>query len=229
MEQKIADQRRANGVKADYVFFFAYIQPKPKEGGNIYSEADDLATVNKKLLVNFLEAQALADSLPPRVLLQMELNTTVCILQSMQLDGTPHVQPMPPELFLVQLKLAAAFGITWKGPDDSEDVKYHEYQTDWSPPPRDYGSPARAHYKCTLTEWAKKPGVQNIRKEIAEQHDLSHEKLSDVDRAFGFLDMNTFMPTGKAKKLGFFGYVDATESIFETLGEFVDLSLAPAF
>lgn len=36
-------------LKADYVFFFAYIQPKPKDGGSIWSATDELVKVNSML------------------------------------------------------------------------------------------------------------------------------------------------------------------------------------
>ena len=46
--EDIADQIRANNIKADYVFFFAYIQPNPKDGGNIWSAAEDLVRINSE-------------------------------------------------------------------------------------------------------------------------------------------------------------------------------------
>lgn len=33
--------------------------------------------------------------------------------------------------------------------------------------------------------------------------------------------------TAKAKKLGFFGFVDSTESVFKVFQEFVDLKMVP--
>lgn len=33
-------------IRADYCFFFAYIQPAPKDGGGIWSAADELVKVN---------------------------------------------------------------------------------------------------------------------------------------------------------------------------------------
>lgn len=46
----LAKQMRERGISAEYVFFFAYIQPKPKDGGNIWSAAEDLVTINSKYL-----------------------------------------------------------------------------------------------------------------------------------------------------------------------------------
>ena len=68
--QEIAETLKAKNVKADYVFFFSYIQPPPKEGGGIWSDADELVRVNKNLLSNFLDALPLANVTPKRVMLQ---------------------------------------------------------------------------------------------------------------------------------------------------------------
>jgi hypothetical protein len=46
----LAKQMREKGISAEYVFFFAYIQPKPKDGGNIWSAAEDIVTINSKYL-----------------------------------------------------------------------------------------------------------------------------------------------------------------------------------
>ncbi|KAF9894268.1 hypothetical protein FE257_007770 [Aspergillus nanangensis] len=65
----LAAQFRERGIKGDYVFFFSYIQPTPKE--DRISAAEDLVKVNTQLLQNFLEAQALANALPKTILLQL--------------------------------------------------------------------------------------------------------------------------------------------------------------
>lgn len=44
--EKIAEQIKERGFKADYAFFFAYVQPKPKEGESIWSGVDVLVNVN---------------------------------------------------------------------------------------------------------------------------------------------------------------------------------------
>jgi nucleoside-diphosphate-sugar epimerase len=54
----------------DYIFFFAYIQPPPKDGMGIWSDADELTRVNKDLLSNFIEAIKIAKWQPKRFMLQ---------------------------------------------------------------------------------------------------------------------------------------------------------------
>lgn len=49
--ERIAEQLRLHEIKADYIFFFAYIQPPPKEGGSIWSAVDDLVRVNSEFLL----------------------------------------------------------------------------------------------------------------------------------------------------------------------------------
>ncbi|KAM5472880.1 hypothetical protein MauCBS54593_002593 [Microsporum audouinii] len=67
---ELAKAMREKGVKADYVFFFSYIQPEPKDGGGIWSAADELVRVNTAMLSNFLESLKLAGIMPKRVMLQ---------------------------------------------------------------------------------------------------------------------------------------------------------------
>lgn len=58
------------GVKADYVFFFAYLQPAPKEGKGLWSDAKEMTRVNSLLLDNFIGALKIADITPKRFMLQ---------------------------------------------------------------------------------------------------------------------------------------------------------------
>ncbi|OAP65517.1 hypothetical protein AYL99_01489 [Fonsecaea erecta] len=68
--QKIANAMTAAGVKADYIFFYSYLQPKPPPGAPVWSNADELVKVNTALLDNFLGALTLSKIIPKRFLLQ---------------------------------------------------------------------------------------------------------------------------------------------------------------
>lgn len=48
---EIARQLKERNIKADYVFFFAYLQPQPEEGGSLWSAAEELVKVNSKYTV----------------------------------------------------------------------------------------------------------------------------------------------------------------------------------
>lgn len=91
-------------------------------------------------------------------------------------------------------KYAARFHMPWSGPDTSENAKFQEHVSPYTPPPRGFGPPATYRYKFTLTEWAKRPEVQKAWKEIAAKHQLREPALRDVDRIFGFADAAILCP-----------------------------------
>ncbi|KAL0254862.1 hypothetical protein SLS55_009386 [Diplodia seriata] len=66
----IAKLLKSHRVRADYVFFYSYIQVPPKDGQGLWSNAEEMAIVNTELFSNFLSALNLADIKPRRVLLQ---------------------------------------------------------------------------------------------------------------------------------------------------------------
>lgn len=45
-KEEIAKVLRDKGVKADYVFFYSYVQVKPKEGKGLWSDAEEMCRVN---------------------------------------------------------------------------------------------------------------------------------------------------------------------------------------
>ncbi|KAJ6007829.1 hypothetical protein N7540_011805 [Penicillium herquei] len=128
-------------------------------------------------------------------------------------------------------KLAALYSLEWTGPNN--DSEYIETQTPYNPPPRGFGPPGTVRTRFTLTEWAKQQYVQDAWAEIAEKNGLVNKDLGDVERIFGFLDAAISWPypihfsATKAKKLGFFGFVDSTESIFKVFEEFADMKMLP--
>ena len=68
--EKIAKILQEKGVKADYVFFFAYLQPPPKDGGRLWSDAQEMVRVNSLLLSNFLGALEEVQVKPKAFMLQ---------------------------------------------------------------------------------------------------------------------------------------------------------------
>ncbi|KAJ4379505.1 hypothetical protein N0V86_004685 [Didymella sp. IMI 355093] len=68
--EKIAKALAERGVTADYVFFYSYVQAKPKEGGGLWSDAEEMCRVNTALLRNFCSALPLASITPKRIMLQ---------------------------------------------------------------------------------------------------------------------------------------------------------------
>ncbi|KAF2735317.1 NAD dependent epimerase/dehydratase family protein-like protein [Polyplosphaeria fusca] len=69
--EEIAKVLRDKNIKnVDYIFFYSYIQPPPKPGQSIWSDAEELCRVNASLLSNFLHSLPLTPLHPTRILLQ---------------------------------------------------------------------------------------------------------------------------------------------------------------
>lgn len=47
--EEIAKVLKEKGVKADHVFFYSYVQVKPKEGAGLWSDAEEMCRVNGTL------------------------------------------------------------------------------------------------------------------------------------------------------------------------------------
>lgn len=68
--EEIANVLKEKNVKADYVFFFAYLQPAPVPGKGLWSDANEMVRINSLLLDNFIGALQIADIRPKRFMLQ---------------------------------------------------------------------------------------------------------------------------------------------------------------
>ena len=66
----VLKERKVETEGECYVFFFSYIQPPPKEGGALWSDAEEMARVNSLLLKNFVGALKVAGVRPKRFMLQ---------------------------------------------------------------------------------------------------------------------------------------------------------------
>lgn len=65
--ETLAAQMKEKGIKSDYVFFFSYIQPAAKEGGDLWSAAEELVKINSKLFANPIPSQRSYIRCSPRV------------------------------------------------------------------------------------------------------------------------------------------------------------------
>lgn len=68
--EKIAATLQGSQVQATHVFFFSYLQPPPRSGRGLWSDAPEMTRVNTILLNNFLKALTLAKIQPRRFMLQ---------------------------------------------------------------------------------------------------------------------------------------------------------------
>jgi hypothetical protein len=68
--KELAATLKERNVTADHVFFFSYVQPPPKPGKGLWSDAEEMVRVNSELLRNFLEGLKEAEITPRRFMLQ---------------------------------------------------------------------------------------------------------------------------------------------------------------
>ncbi|GME40666.1 nad dependent epimerase dehydratase family protein [Neofusicoccum parvum] len=336
----IARALEKHKVRADYVFFYSYIQVPPKDGQGLWSNAEDMAIVNTQLLSNFLGALDLANITPRRVMLQtgakhygvhlgparvpqeendprvlIEPNfyypqedylfdwceeksgvgwnvirpsfilgavpdaamnmvfplaayAVVCKRLGWPLDfpGDLEAWERPEDMSSAMLngyqeewvvlddgtaneafnaadgsaftwskfwpKLAEYHGLEWKGPELDESA-YSVITIPRDETPRGFGPQATIRRRFTLTDWAKKPEVQQAWKELAQEHDLLDKELRDVDRIFSFTDnalansvcINFSMD--KSRRFGWFGTVSSADCILEVIRDFEKLKMVP--
>ena len=68
--QEIATALSTAGRQVQYIFYYAYLQPKPEAGGHLWSNDQELVDVNVAMLSNFLRALEHTTIVPKRFLLQ---------------------------------------------------------------------------------------------------------------------------------------------------------------
>lgn len=68
--ETIAEALKKANVAADYALYYAYLQPRPPPDQPVWSNADELTSVNSGMFTNFLDALSLMPSKPKRVVLQ---------------------------------------------------------------------------------------------------------------------------------------------------------------
>lgn len=68
--EEIANVLKERSIKADYIFFFAYIQADPKPGKGMWSDAKEMVRLNSLLIDNFIGALKIAEIKPKRFMLQ---------------------------------------------------------------------------------------------------------------------------------------------------------------
>ncbi|KAI9818197.1 MAG: hypothetical protein M1827_000822 [Pycnora praestabilis] len=125
--------------------------------------------------------------------------------------------------------LAGWYGLGWAPPE--ERAEYRSVES--SHAPRGYGPKGITRYTFTLVEWANQPTVQNAWAEMTKEHGLAQTPFNDIERIFSFTDFSLLMSwpyaysMDKAKKLGWFGYVNTFEAIQEVFEEFEKLKMTP--
>ena len=131
-------------------------------------------------------------------------------------------------------RLAKYFDMEYTGPDTSSDAGFKEQSMKYEPPPHGRGPKSLMRFKFSFVEWAKKQENIDAWKDLAKTHGLRESEWKDVGSVFGRANFCLHRPyssvfsSTKAKKYGFFGFVDSSESILSVADEFVGLKIIPS-
>lgn len=132
-------------------------------------------------------------------------------------------------------ELCRWFGVE-KGviPPTEDDSKYQEIVgASGKDTPLGYGPPTKIRASATFSAWAQDPVNQKAWKEIMQQSGgrLTHNPFDDVQGNFTFADyayITTLLCPNKSRRLGWTGFVDTVESVFEMYQEMEHLGMVPA-
>lgn len=109
-----------NSIRADYIFFYSYLQPKPPAGSAVWSNADELVKVNTALLDNFLQALVLAQITPKGFLLQTgakQYGVHLGRTRSPAVESDPRLAHLEPNFYYPQedslFKFCKDTGSSW--------------------------------------------------------------------------------------------------------------------
>ncbi|TKA78924.1 hypothetical protein B0A55_03926 [Friedmanniomyces simplex] len=131
-------------------------------------------------------------------------------------------------------RLAERFGVSYTGPETDETAAgWREAAMPAEPPPHGLGKRTVRRYRWSFVEWAKQE--ENVRawEALTEKHKLTGGEWKDVGAIFGRADVGTSAPDVKlysmmkAKKHGWFGFIDSYESMLSVVDEFVALKIVP--
>lgn len=132
-------------------------------------------------------------------------------------------------------ELTRWFGVE-KGviPPTEDDSKYQEITgRSGKDTPMGYGPPIKTRVSATFTAWAQDPANQKAWRELMEQSSgrLTHNPFEDVEAAFSFADaafLTVMLCPNKGRLMGWTGFVDTIESVFEMYREMESLGMVPA-
>ncbi|KAK1759073.1 NAD(P)-binding protein [Echria macrotheca] len=132
--------------------------------------------------------------------------------------------------------LAAAYGIGYETPE-TDDAKFTTVTMPVSPPPRGFGPPGRFRFAWTFEGWARKPEVRESWARLRKREGLVFSRdpfdQRNVKDIFGLLDAAILAPWGRSmsvtknRKLGWHGFVDSAEGIFDSIKEMAEMKMVP--
>ncbi|KAK5700703.1 hypothetical protein LTR97_005220 [Elasticomyces elasticus] len=130
--------------------------------------------------------------------------------------------------------LASRFGMPYTGPETNGAVEsWREAAMPAEPPPHGLGKRTVRRYRWSFVEWAQQRENMQAWEHLTEEHGLQGGPWKDVGAIFGRADAGIsandvkLYSMAKAKKHGWFGFVDSNESMLSVVDEFVDGRIIP--
>ncbi|KAF6845519.1 NAD dependent epimerase/dehydratase [Colletotrichum musicola] len=208
---QLADKLKKHNIRADYVFFFAYIQPKPEVEGPIWSAVDELEESDPRVL------------LKPNVFYHQEDSLKEFARENGFNWITTRPSWIPGAAQDAAMNLCLPLGIyAIVQKSMGRALEYPADLTAWETQQAIVERPDE-RVLVGMEEWKK----------LASDHGLRIRDLWDVDRVFGFVDAglqqswpNNYS-SSKAKKLGFLGFVDSNEAMLRVVDVYADLKMFP--
>jgi len=118
-------------------------------------------------------------------------------------------------------------------PPTEDDSKYHEITgKPGKETPMGYGPPTKMRFAATFTAWAQDPTNQKAWQEIMKASDgrLTHNPFEDIEANFTFADaawISMMLCPNKSRRMGWTGFVDTFESVFEMYRDMETLGMVP--
>lgn len=146
--------------------------------------------------------------------------------------------------------LAAWYGIEYDVPGETPT----SVTLPASPPPRGFGPPGTVDFAWSFQDWARRTDVQEAWARLAKRHGLVKNPFDKIMDIFGICDGDVLGPwprsvrfvlispiktfqgnlrltlldsVGKSRKLGWHGYVDSHEALYEAIQGLAELGMVP--
>jgi len=128
--------------------------------------------------------------------------------------------------------LAKWYGIPYTSPNPDAEA-YTLMEMPLEPPPRGFGPRGKIYASFSFASWAQKPEVLAAWDALRKKYGLLQSPFDDTLKTFGLIDGEILTPwprsisMDKSRKLGWHGYVDTKDAIFETITELAELKMVP--
>ncbi|MCJ1391219.1 hypothetical protein MMC18_004081 [Xylographa bjoerkii] len=128
--------------------------------------------------------------------------------------------------------LAKWYEIPYTAPNPDTNA-YNLLEMPLEPPPRGFGPRGKIYASFFFASWAQKAEVLTAWEALRKKYGLVQSPFNDTLKTFGLIDGEILTPwprsmsMDKSRKLGWHGYVDTKDAIFETITGLSELKMVP--